>query len=131
METNDNNKNITEIFGEVISSYSRKQAIEDGILCPVPEKLQHEAGFKFPIALTTGVYSLIEETERKSKGIQSYDGIVWDILFVLKAAIKRAASGDRINFTVRIGRKDYKMYSLCGPGDNMEPVITILLPNED
>ena len=131
METNNNNNKLTELFGEVISSYSRKQAIEDGVLFSVPEKLQHEAGFKFPIALTTGVYSLIEETEKKSKGVQSYDGIIWDILFILKIAIKRSSSGDRINFTVRIGRKDYNMYSLCSPGDNFEPVITILLPNED
>jgi hypothetical protein len=129
METN-NNK-LTEIFGEVISTYSRKQAIEDGVLFSVPEKLQQEAGFKFPIALTTGVFSLIDQTEKRSKGVQSYDGIVWDILFMLKVAIKRGVNSDRVNFTVRIGRKDYKMYSVCGAGDNMEPVITILLSNED
>ena len=40
-----------ELFGEVISSYSRAQAIEDGVLVDV-SSVAREAGINFPIALT-------------------------------------------------------------------------------
>ena len=39
------------IFGEVVSGYSRAQAVEDGFLCDISE-LAKEAGFKFPVAIS-------------------------------------------------------------------------------
>src|SRR4051812_27741843 len=39
------------VFGEVIFAYTRKQAIEDGVLVDVTETAK-EAGFKIPVALT-------------------------------------------------------------------------------
>ena len=47
---------FNEFFGEMISSYSRKQALEDGVLVdlnqfiPVPE-----SGYKYPVACTIAV----------------------------------------------------------------------------
>lgn len=126
---------ITDIFGEVISSYSRKQAIEDGVLVDITE-LAKEAGFKYPVCITTGVYELTQDAV--NKGGKDYLGVLWDILTMLMCNIKsQKESGARIDFTVRIWSKYtgkdalVKMYSTCGPGDNAEPVLTILLPTED
>ena len=44
-----------ELFGEVISSYSRAQAIEDGVLVDV-SSVAREAGIKFPVAMTRTVW---------------------------------------------------------------------------
>lgn len=38
------NQNIHEVFGEVISTYTREQALEDGVLIDVTEQAK-EAGF--------------------------------------------------------------------------------------
>ena len=43
-----------ELFGEVISSYSRAQAIEDGVLVDV-SSVARAAGIKFPVAMTRTV----------------------------------------------------------------------------
>ena len=121
---------LNEIFGEIISSYSRKQALEDGFLHEVPKNLCKEAGFVYPVAITNSIAVIIEETLKKND-VYDYEGILWDILSVLKYAIRRSPGGDRVNFTVKIGRKNISMYSTVTGGDNGEPVITIMLPNED
>lgn len=41
------------LWGEPIFSYSRKQAIADGVLVDVSE-MAREAGFKYPVAVTPG-----------------------------------------------------------------------------
>jgi hypothetical protein len=43
---------------EVIFSYSRKQAIEDGVLVDLTS-LARDAGIKFPVAVTRAVFELL------------------------------------------------------------------------
>ena len=47
---------LTEFFGEVISTYSRAQAIEDGVLVDAGE-MATEVGFRIPVALTAAAWS--------------------------------------------------------------------------
>ena len=56
-----------EIFGPVISEYSRAQAIEDGVLVDVSETAR-EAGIRFPLALTRAVWESCVEVPRNRKG---------------------------------------------------------------
>jgi len=125
--------NLEKMFGPVIYSYSREQAIEDGVLADVSE-LAKEAGFKFPAAITAGVYALLNE---KAEG-QDFTGRAWDMFTILKYEIKNAEPGqDTIYFAplfVRAGgwaSEPVKLWSKCGPGDNAEPVLTIMLEGED
>lgn len=122
MENND--------FGPVIFSYTRKQAIEDGVLTDITE-IAKQAGFKYPVAISTGVLSLVNDGVKVGR---DYNGIVWDILNVLKVAARKTG-GSRADFKVLIwnGKKDipHDLYSICGPGDDRAPVVTIMLPDED
>ena len=139
---------LTEIFGEPISVYPRAQAIEDGVLVDLMQEetapLVREAGFKFPIAMTAGAFSAvvapIDFADRPfDNGLpegQDLKGRLWDVLMVLKFAIRASAGGQELRFKVSVYQGNGKsetieLKSLCGPGDNMEPVITIMLPEED
>lgn len=120
---------------EIISRYTRKEAIEDGVLYDITE-LAKEAGHRFPVAISTGVHVLA--TEAQEKGGRDYKGVIWDIISVLTFAIKASKKGGNvIYFTVKIWSKytgkdqDVKLYCVCGEGDNMEPVLTIMLISED
>lgn len=118
---------------EVISEYSRKQALEDGVLISI-NQLASEAGFQYPVAITVGVMSLIEQACEDEKYCNDIDGVLWDILWMCKNEAHQ--SKDRcILFQVIItglGRKKCHTFkAVCGPGDNMEPVVTIMLPFED
>ena len=48
---NSEHKSLEDVFGPVVASYSRAQAIEDGVLIDVTA-MAREAGFKWPVALT-------------------------------------------------------------------------------
>jgi hypothetical protein len=62
---------------------------------------------------------------------------------MLRFAIRRSAGGERIDYGVLVRaitkqlRDDqraprlHKLKALCGPGDDAEPVITVMLPGED
>jgi hypothetical protein len=47
---------VTEHFGEVISTHSRGQAIEDGVLVDAGD-MARQAGFRFHVAITPAVWS--------------------------------------------------------------------------
>ena len=126
-----------DIFGEVIFSYSRQQAIEDGVLIDV-SNLAKEAGFKYPVAVTARVWHWIEPPA-DAVG-QDATGRLWDLLHVLRMEIKKGTIRkdhpiDRVDFKVIFDQGAEKplvdFYALCGPGDNAEPVITIMMPDED
>ena len=46
---------MTEIFGELISTYTRAQALDDGVLVDV-SAIAAEAGFKWPAAMTRAAW---------------------------------------------------------------------------
>lgn len=121
----------------VIYSYTRAQAIVDGVLLDV-SKLAREAGFKLPVAVTAGVWA---ECIAVPQGVACQDetGRLWDVLMLLRHAIATSSSGgDRVDFAVHV-RNDNRegtpplvsLYALCGPGDDAEPVVTVMLPHED
>ena len=143
---------VEEVFGNVIYSYSRSQAIEDGELVDV-SKVAREAGIKFPVALTRAVWAKYVEVPRDDKMCQDEKGRLWDIVWMLRFAARRGgkemlfklhvAMPDRGDWDQNEGlpergsglrRATHRLVTLkavCGPGDTPEPVITIMLPDED
>lgn len=121
------------LFGDVIYAYTRKQALEDGELVDVSETAR-EAGIKFPVAMTRELYhGTIEPDAKATERGESLSGRLWDALFMLRIAIGKAR-GSHIAyealFTFNGRRKLVKMNAVCGPGDDAEPVITLMLPSE-
>lgn len=124
-------------FGEVIHSYTRAQAIEDGVLVDV-STVAREAGITFPVALTRGAW---EQCVTVPAGVRGQDeaGRLWDVLWMLRCMIVagRAQGSDcRFRLHVRGDNRErtppqVELRSVCGPGDLGEPVITVMLPEED
>lgn len=129
---------ITEIFGEPISVYTRAQAIEDGFLMDVSETAR-EAGVRFPVALSEAVVAMVQPNEFALSWGQSFKGRLWDVIWMMRCAMRRA-SESRATFRVilRNNRRSENhpdnlktLVAHCGPGDDGEPVITIMTPDED
>lgn len=128
---------------DVIHSYTRAQAVEDGMLVDVAE-VAREAGFRFPVAMTAAVWGdCVEWSDEDSKRQTHQDeaGRLWDVLWMGMCAARSAASRNisQISFSLyrvpRGGRgvrpRLTQLKLTVGPGDDGEPVITVLLPNED
>ena len=128
-----NDKQINQDNWTLIHSYSRAQAIEDGVLCDI-SSIAQEAGFKFPVAVTSRVFELLNDTTEPG---QSFEGRAWDLLMTLRFKIKASPSTDIIYFAPLFNTKDhreprpYELWSKCGPGDDSEPVITVMFTDED
>lgn len=132
---------MNEIFGEVVYSYTRKQAIEDGHLIDVSE-LAIEAGFRVPVAVTRAAWAdCVEwgEADSRRQTYQDEAGRLWDVLWMAMNAARRGTGAQKLIFQLyrvpRGGRgvrpRLVKLVLHIGPGDNSDPVITILLPRED
>lgn len=124
----------SDLFGPVIFSYSRAQAIADGVLIDVTETAK-EAGIKHPTALTAAVWAEYVEVPA---GVECQDeqGRLWDILNMFRFAAKQSAGGTELRFEVLVRNdntspKPVTLKAICGPGDTLDPVLTILLPDED
>lgn len=129
-------------FGPVISSYTRAQAIEDGVLVDAGP-MAAEAGFQWPVALTAAVWAdcvAWTDADSERQVYQDQSGRLWDVVFMASHAIRTASgSGDRLLIQLyRVPRDGQAKRAhlvtlklIVGPGDAGEPVITILLPHED
>jgi hypothetical protein len=127
----------------IIFAYTRAQAIADGVLVDLTATAEWmEAGFTYPVACTHTVWEKYIEWNAEDNQRQTYQdqtGRLWDVLYMLRVAIRRSAGGDQLLFTLHVVPRDARgrsakrveLKAVCGPGDQAEPVITIMLPNED
>lgn len=138
-----NNGNNPFEGSNVIFVYTRAQAIADGVLHDVSETAK-ECGFRIPVAVTDTIWSRWVEVDHKPELLevgQSTDARLRDLLLVLHMSICRLpkdARTERLTFTVRFlvdpeGEivEEAVLTADCGPGDEGEPVITVLLPEFD
>jgi len=141
MSNTSNEQSAESFFGNVISTYTRAQAIEDGVLVDVGT-MASEAGFKWPVAVTTDVWADCVawiDADSQKQVHQDQSGRLWDVVYMASHAIRTSKdSGDRLLFQLyRVPRDGCSTEAvlvtlklIVGPGDSGEPVITIL-PNED
>jgi hypothetical protein len=102
-----------------------------------------EAGFKYPVALTCEAWGrYVEVPDPSADGCQDLRGRLWDILWMARCAAQKlipAIWRDATTFLyvlyVRNANdekpKRVQLKAVCGPGDQGEPVITVMLPEED
>jgi uncharacterized protein DUF6573 len=125
---------LEELFGSVLHQVTREDLLRGAILVDV-STLAVQAGFNYPVAVSRSVWDAYVAVPPGVTG-QDETGRLWDILWMLKIAIRRSAGGDTILFRLLVRNDNgqprlVQLKALCGPGDDAEPVITILLPDED
>src|SRR2546425_670677 len=116
----ENRTDNTNFWGEPIFSYSRAQAIADGVLVDLTTALDNQgkplcqqAGFKVPVAITQNAWAKTVEAggtwkptrdgeELELKGGQTLTGRLWDVLWLLRAACARPSTTDRVHFQVLV-----------------------------
>jgi hypothetical protein len=137
--TNPNAKDSQkEFFEPVIFTYTRKQALADGVQVEAT-KLATEAGFRIPVFLTASVY---EQFVKVPEGVSGQDetGRLWDILWMLRYAISKARSdARRIRVELYVRNSDEKPAQLVlldaeiggVDFDDPRPCMTVMMEDED
>ena len=127
---------------EIVFRYSRKQAMRDGVLVDCTNadfgNLCRQLGIRVNVAMTSGAWAAtIGGIDDELPPGQSIEGRLWDVLYAWRYAISLSGGEtDRVDFKVSVltddaKRKVVNLWSLIGPGDEGEPVITIMLQGED
>jgi hypothetical protein len=121
---------------DLIHRYTRADAIRDGVLIDV-SVVAREAGIRYPVALTAAVWAKCVVVPPEVL-CQDEAGRLWDVLWLLACAARRSDGGPELCYAVHVRNDNndaipplVQLKALCGPGDQAEPVITIMLPNED
>ncbi len=130
---------LTEFFGDMISLYSREDAIRDGVLVQVSPELCKDAGVVLPVCVTDTVWNgYLDPANMAEMPGQSVEGRTWDLLWMFRTSVKSGdGARDRIRYSVLFqmipGKEpeEVSLIAVCSPGDEGEPVITIMLPGED
>lgn len=120
---------------DLIHRYTRAQAIADGVLVDVTPTAR-EAGIRWPVALTRAAW---ERCVAVPPGVACQDeaGRLWDVLFLMALAARRGG-GSTVHFGVHVRNDNrertpplVRLKAVCGPGDGGEPVLTVMMPDED
>jgi hypothetical protein len=126
---------------EVIIVYTREQAIADGVLVDVTEAAK-EAGFKLHTVVTRNVWDRGVQVPAGLEGQgQDEQGRLWDVLWMASVAARRSPARENlVAFTVSVVngqrpdgspyRRDHTLWLHVGPGDQGEPVLTIMFPED-
>ena len=130
---NDQNNAAAEPFGPVIYSYTRSQAVADGLQVEV-SKVAEEAGIRFPVFLTRAVYDSVVTVPPGVTG-QDEAGRLWDVVWMLRFAIRKALPGQaRLPFALYVRNDNkaprlIKLVAICGALDidDPRPAITIMM----
>lgn len=121
---------------EIISRYTRAEAIAAGTLVEIPMETLHEFGIRYPTAITRAVWEENVRVPDELTGFQDEEGRLADILVMFRLEAKRSASS-YLTFPVVIlrepkenGHEEVTLKAVCDGGDDGQPVITIMLPHE-
>ena len=132
-----NTHNEDSPFGNVIYAYTRKQAIADGVQVDVSTTAK-EAGIRFPVFITRTAFDAYVTVPPNVSG-QDEAGRLWDVVWMLRFAILKAAQGqDRLPFALYVRNDNraarlVKLIATCGALDinDPQPAITVMMPDED
>src|SRR5512146_652356 len=136
--TNNNTNNTDSPQWDVVYQYTRSQAIADGFQI-AGTKTAQEAGIRFPVFITRGVY---EQCVAVPPGVTGQDeaGRLWDVVWMLRFAIIRSQPGtSRLTVALYVRNSDShparltKLIATAGAVDvdDPAPAITVMLPDED
>ena len=121
-------ESMEDVFGPVISCYSRAQAHDDGVLVDVTSDETRRL-YKFPVSITAGLHAALSKGEGSDPA--TFAARLWDVLFMgtVASRVHRDAGSD-LFYTVKVGREYLQVWANCGPADSGEPCMTFGFPED-
>lgn len=121
---------------DVIYQYTRADAIQDGVLVDLTANFPDITTqlYKYQVACTAEVWGIIERAVSIKRHCNDYKGVIWDVLWMSQRCITKRINESQHLFQVLISGAGTALHTFkiaCHPGDNAEPVLTIMMPNED
>ncbi|HPG32299.1 MAG TPA: hypothetical protein PLM34_00495 [Lentimicrobium sp.] len=77
---------------KIVSTYSTKQAVDDGFLVKVDSGASKEAGIKFPVYITRAAWDKYVEVPKGMEQVQNLSGRLWDVMFMFAFQARKVSS---------------------------------------
>lgn len=135
-------EDLKKVFGPVVAICDWVDAIVDGYLFDVSD-VAKEVGFQWPVALTAAVWCDCvswSDGDSRAQIPQDHMGRLRDVLYMAYLVIRKASiPKDRVTFSFfRVPRDgvsqkpdEVVLKLIVAVGDAGEPVVTILMPDEE
>jgi len=127
--------NQTNYFNDadIVSQYTRQDAIEDGVLIDVTDFAEQMLGvFKIPVAITATIWGTFISTQ-SNMDTMFFDELIRlrnlliHVATEMRAQILKDEKENRIEVEIEdINEQMSQVFIECGPGDHAEPVLTIM-----
>jgi hypothetical protein len=128
-----------DFFGPAISTYTRAQALDDGIQVDANigdfGEISREH-FNVPCYMTAGLFAIIEKAVANERFGNDFRGVWHDVCWMGKLAMRASRERSAFDYAVIImgaGRRSrYRVRVECGPVDidAPHPCLTFMLPEE-
>ncbi|MBI4805526.1 MAG: hypothetical protein HY795_09850 [Desulfovibrio sp.] len=119
----------------IVFSYTRAQAIDDGVLIDVTTEAK-EYGFNLPFVMGDNLFNRYVTPPPGLEGEgQSLEGRLHDLMTLAALSARKGLQQDQVEFEVLFlmnpGKHEKVQVVLhVGPGDHGEPVLTLCLPED-
>jgi hypothetical protein len=123
MEATMSNDTMTALFGEVIYSYTRQQAIEDGMLVDMTEWASADkgfiGGFTCPVAMTSDLWAAVSKpTPMQDTRGRAHD-VLWMASLAVRAMLRRNETSTLFRVILRVGRTTNQVLRVVVDGDGV------------
>ena len=127
-------------FDGQVFRITRQQLLADGVLLDI-SAIAREAALVFPTAITAGLWAAYGDA-RTAEGSPRFALVLcWMLRFAARGLVPvrrfKDPFSETLYFRLFVQERATGQFRLaevkavCDPGDNLEPVITLLLPEED
>ena len=136
---------------DVIYTYTRKQAIADGVLVDCMNGFVHPGTilrkltmqhFTWPAVMTMTLYELLNRLVEDKRNCNDWRGVWHDVCWMLKCKMKRTPGYDKpralpydvlfeLEITTEGKQQLYTLKANFGFDDDGKPCLTFMFPNED
>ena len=113
------NKLLNAIFGEPVFTYTRQQAIDDGVLVEIDPRESRRFGIKIHSVMTPALAGKLD--------VEPMLLTFWQFVSREHPEVVGGHIFDRVD--LQCGGT--KFYCVIGPDDSGEPCLTFMLPEED
>ena len=127
-------------FDGQVFRITRQQLLAEGALQDI-SAIACEAGLLFPTAITAGLWAAYGDARTAGESPRFALVLCWMLRFAIRDLIPARRFKDPFSETLFFGIfvqeratgqfRLAEVKAVCDPGDNLEPVITLLLPDED
>lgn len=132
MSMPDNGAATESVFGPVVYAYTRAQAMADGVLVDAT-RLARDVGIRVPVALTRNVWESCIESPGVLGGRDENPRLLVLLWHARLAFVSSGGRSTTLLFVVSgaTSSRPAMFRATMGLGDDGQPVLTIMLPDED